>query len=340
MLLKELTALRGVSGGEGEVRSFIVDQAAPWCDEIKVDNMGSVIAWKHSKTEGAPTVMIDAHMDEVGFLVQYIRDDGMIRYLPVGGVDAAVCVSKRVRIGKNAVPGVIGCKAVHLQEAGERSQALKHSQLLIDIGAKDKKDALTKVKVGDYITFDSDFVEFGEGLVKSRALDDRVGCAVMLELMKHEYPCNVAFCFTVQEEIGLRGAKAAAFRVQPDCALALEGTTANDTTGARAHEEICSLHKGPSISFMDKSQIVNPALFDRMRALAKEKNIPWQLKRGVAGGNDAGSIQRAACGCATVTLSVPCRYIHSPSSVCATEDVENLYRLVKAFLDEGGKFGC
>ena len=213
MLLKELTALRGVSGDEGEVRSFIVDQAAPWCDEIKVDNMGSVIAWKHSKTEGAPTVMIDAHMDEVGFLVQYIRDDGMIRYLPVGGVDAAVCVSKRVRIGKNAVPGVIGCKAVHLQEAGERSQALKHSQLLIDIGAKDKKDALTKVKVGDYITFDSDFVEFGEGLVKSRALDDRVGCAVMLELMKHEYPCNVAFCFTVQEEIGLRGAKAAAFRV-------------------------------------------------------------------------------------------------------------------------------
>ena len=124
MLLKELTALRGVSGDEGEVRSFIVDQAAPWCDEIKVDNMGSVIAWKHSKTEGAPTVMIDAHMDEVGFLVQYIRDDGMIRYLPVGGVDAAVCVSKRVRIGKNAVPGVIGCKAVHLQEAGERSQAL------------------------------------------------------------------------------------------------------------------------------------------------------------------------------------------------------------------------
>ena len=336
MLLKELTALRGVSGDEGEVRSFIVDQAAPWCDEIKVDNMGSVIAWKHSKTEGAPTVMVDAHMDEVGFLVQYIRDDGMIRYLPVGGVDAAVCVSKRVRIGKNAVPGVIGCKAVHLQEAGERSQALKHSQLLIDIGAKDKKDALTKVKVGDYITFDSDFVEFGEGLVKSRALDDRVGCAVMLELMKHEYPCNVAFCFTVQEEIGLRGAKAAAFRVQPDCALALEGTTANDTTGARAHEEICSLHKGPSISFMDYDK----AYYRMALHLAEEKGIPCQPKLGVAGGNDAGSIQRAACGCATVTLSVPCRYIHSPSSVCATEDVENLYRLVKAFLDEGGKFGC
>ena len=118
MLLKELTALRGVSGDEGEVRSFIVDQAAPWSDEIKVDNMGSVIAWKHSKTEGAPTVMIDAHMDEVGFLVQYIRDDGMIRYLPVGGVDAAECVSKRERICKNAVTAVNGCKARHLLEAG------------------------------------------------------------------------------------------------------------------------------------------------------------------------------------------------------------------------------
>ena len=338
MLLKELTRLRGVSGDEGEVRGVVIDQAAPYCDEIAVDTMGSVVAWKRCKKEGAPTVMIAAHMDEVGFMVQYVRDDGLIRYMTVGGIDPAVCVGKRVLVGKTRVPGVIGCKAVHLQERDERTRALKHSQLYIDIGARDRDDALKAVSIGDYAVFDSDYVEFGRGFVKSRALDDRVGCAVMLELLKHDYPCNVAFAFNVQEEVGLRGAMATAFRVQPDCAIILEGTTANDTVGARVHEEICSAGKGPALSFMDRASIAHPGLFARMRALAQERNIPWQLKRGTTGGNDAGSIQRSQGGVATVVVSVPCRYIHGPSSVCALSDVENQYRWVKAFLDEGGTF--
>lgn len=338
MLLKELTRLRGVSGDEGEVRGFVIDQAAPYCDEITVDTMGSVVAWKRCKKEGAPTVMIAAHMDEVGFMVQYVRDDGLIRYMTVGGIDPAVCVGKRVLVGKTRVPGVIGCKAVHLQERDERTRALKHSQLYIDIGARDRDDALKAVSIGDYAVFDSEYVEFGRGFVKSRALDDRVGCAVMLELLKHDYPCNVAFAFNVQEEVGLRGAMATAFRVQPDCAIILEGTTANDTIGARVHEEICSVGKGPALSFMDRASIAHPGLFARMRALAQERNIPWQLKRGTTGGNDAGSIQRSQGGVATAVVSVPCRYIHGPSSVCALSDVENQYRWVKAFLDEGGTF--
>ena len=270
MLLKELTRLRGVSGDEGEVRGFVIDQAAPYCDEITVDTMGSVVAWKRCKKEGAPTVMIAAHMDEVGFMVQYVRDDGLIRYMTVGGIDPAVCVGKRVLVGKTRVPGVIGCKAVHLQERDERTRALKHSQLYIDIGARDRDDALKAVSIGDYAVFDSEYVEFGRGFVKSRALDDRVGCAVMLELLKHDYPCNVAFAFNVQEEVGLRGAMATAFRVQPDCAIILEGTTANDTIGARVHEEICSAGKGPALSFMDRASIAHPGLFARMRALAQE----------------------------------------------------------------------
>ena len=338
MLLKELTRLRGVSGDEGEVRGFVIDQAAPYCDEIAVDTMGSVVAWKRCKKEGAPTVMIAAHMDEVGFMVQYVRDDGLIRYMTVGGIDPAVCVGKRVLVGKTRVPGVIGCKAVHLQERDERTRALKHSQLYIDIGARDRDDALKAVSIGDYAVFDSDYVEFGRGFVKSRALDDRVGCAVMLELLKHDYPCNVAFAFNVQEEVGLRGAMATAFRVQPACAIILEGTTANDTIGARVHEEICSAGKGPALSFMDRASIAHPGLFARMRALAQERNIPWQLKRGTTGGNDAGSIQRSQGGDATGVVSVPRRYIHAPSSVCALSDVENQYRWVKAFLDEGGTF--
>ena len=156
MLLKELTRLRGVSGDEGEVRGFVIDQAAPYCDEIAVDTMGSVVAWKRCKKEGAPTVMIAAHMDEVGFMVQYVRDDGLIRYMTVGGIDPAVCVGKRVLVGKTRVPGVIGCKAVHLQERDERTRALKHSQLYIDIGARDRDDALKAVSIGDYVVFDSE----------------------------------------------------------------------------------------------------------------------------------------------------------------------------------------
>ncbi len=338
MLLKELTRLAGVSGDEGEVRAFIKEQAAPHCDEITVDSMGSVLCLKRAKGGSDRTVMVAAHMDEVGFMVQYVRDDGLIRYLTVGGIDPAVCVSKRVLVGKKRVPGVIGCKAVHLQERDERTRALKHSQLFIDIGARDKADALSRVSVGDYIHFDSEYVEFGRGLVKSRALDDRVGCAVMLELMRRDFPVDVVYAFNTQEEVGLRGAKTTAFRAQPDCALVLEGTTANDTVGARVHEEICSVGAGPAISFMDRASIANPQLFERLRALAKERGIPWQLKRGATGGNDAGSIQRARGGCATTAISVPCRYIHSPASVCNLEDVENQFRLVAAFLEEGGKY--
>ena len=338
MLLKELTSLAGVSGDEGAVRSFVIDNAAPYADEITVDTMGSVIAWKRCKKENAPTVMVAAHMDEVGFMVQYVLESGLIRYMTVGGIDPGVCVGKRVLVGRNKVPGVIGCKAVHLQERDERKKALTHKQLYIDIGARDRDDALSSVSIGDYAVFDGPYVEFGRGFVKSRALDDRVGCAVMLELLKHDYPCNVAFAFNVQEEVGLRGAMATAFRVQPDCAIVLEGTTANDTVGARAHEEICSAGKGPALSFMDRASIAHPGLFARLRDIAREKNIPWQLKRGVTGGNDAGSIQRSQGGVATAVLSVPCRYIHGPASVCALSDVENQYNWVKAFLDEGGTF--
>ena len=340
LLIKELCQLRGPSGDEGEVRSFVKEHAAPYADKIEVDNLGSVICWKYAKEnkETAKTVYIGAHMDEVGFMVQYVLESGLIRYHTIGGIDPAVCVSKRVTVGKDKVPGVIGCKAIHLQTRDEWESALKHTQLYIDIGAKDKNDAMSKVNPGDYVTFESDYVEFGKGLVKSRALDDRVGCAVMLELMKYDYPCNVAFCFNVQEEVGLNGALATTFRVQPDVALILEGTTANDTVGARVHEEVCTVGAGPTISFMDRASIAHPKLFERMRALAVEKNIPWQLKRGVAGGNDAGAVQRTAGGFATCAISVPCRYIHSPASVCALSDVENQYNLVKAFLDEGGEF--
>ncbi len=336
MLLKELLKLRGVSGNEGEVRAFILEKARPLADRVLVDALGSVLAWKDSKKKNAKTVMLAAHMDEVGFIVQYVREDGLLRYLPVGSVDPAVCVSKRVLVGPDLVPGVLGSKAVHLQEPEERTHPFTHDNLFIDIGAKDKKDALTKVKPGDFVSFDGPIVEFGDGFIKSRALDDRVGCSVLLELLKGEYDVNLCCAFTVQEEIGLNGALVSSRRVDPDFGIAFEGTTANDTPGARVHEEICTLGKGPTVSFMDNSSLANPALFAHLCHVAEEKGLPWQIKRGVAGGNDAGAMQRANKGVATAVISVPCRYIHSPASVCCLKDVEAAAALGRAFLESAG----
>lgn len=215
-------------------------------------------------------------------------------------------MGKRVLVGKTRVPGVIGCKAVHLQERDERTRALKHSQLYIDIGARDRDDALKAVSIGDYAVFDSDYVEFGRGFVKSRALDDRVGCAVMLELLKHDYPCNVAFAFNVQEEVGLARRhghglpRAAGLRHHPG-----GHHRQRHHRRARARGDLLR-RQGPALSFMDRASIAHPGLFARMRALAQEQNIPWQLKRGTTGGNDAGSIQRSQGGVATAVVSVPC----------------------------------
>ncbi len=338
MFLKELTELNAVSGNENAVRNFIKEKAAPLCDKVEVDRLGSVICWKYAKEENAKTVMLSAHMDEVGFMVQWVKDDGIIRYMEIGDVNPKVCVSKRVCIGDKKVPAVIGCKAVHLQERDERTRALKHEQLYMDIGAKDKADASKKVKIGDYIAFESEYMEFGKDKIKAKALDSRIGCDALLELMQDTYPCKVAFVFNVQTELGLRGAKGTAFAVQPDVALVLETAEANDVAGAEAHEEVTALGKGVGVAFMDKTAIANPQLFTRMTALAEEKNIPWQFVKGAVHETDTGAIQRARGGCAAVTLSVPVRYRHSPVCVCDKNDIASEVALVKAFLNDGGKF--
>lgn len=334
MRIKELCALRGVSGNEREVRNYILEIVRPLCDEIKVDTMGNVICFKKAKKDGAKTLMLAAHMDEVGFIVQYIREDGLIRYEPVGGINPAVCVSRRVEVGKDRVPGVIGAKAIHLQAPAERTVNFTHDNLFIDIGAKDKADALKKVSIGDYVSFVSDYVEFGERFVKSRALDDRIGCAILLDVLEQgRYDVDLYAVFTVQEELGLHGAMVSAHRVNPDYAIVLECTTANDTPGAGVHEEICSVGKGPAISFMDRASVANPALFATLCKQADESGIPWQLKRGATGGNDAGAIQRAKNGVATCVISVPSRYIHSSVCVSSLNDADNARKLTLHILD-------
>lgn len=332
MVLKELCALRGPSGNEHAVRDYIIEKATPLADSVTVDRMGNVIAFKKGTKPNGKHVLLDAHMDEVGMIVQGINDDGLLSYLTVGGIDPRVVVSKRVRVGEVGVPGVIGAKAIHLQSEDEYHAVLGHDRLYIDVGAKSREEAEEKVKPGDYVTFDSEWVEFGDMMVKSRALDDRVGCMVMLSLLEGEYPCDITCAFTVQEEVGLRGAHCAAGHIHPDCALILEGTTANDLGDVPEHLRVCSPGKGVAISFMDRASIGHKDMGRELRSLATEKGIPWQFKSYTSGGNDGGAVQRETFGVPVTALSVPCRYIHSASSVCSFRDIDAMYQLAEAFL--------
>lgn len=338
MVLRELCALRGVSGDEGRVREYIREKVEPFATSVKVDRLGNLIVFKKGTEENARHIVIAAHMDEVGMIVRGINENGLISYSPVGGIDPRTIVSKPVRIGDDEVPGVIGAKAIHLQRGAERETVLPHSELYIDIGAKDKASAERLVEIGDYISFESKWVEFGEGMVKARALDDRIGCMVMMSILEGEYPCDVTCVFTVQEEPGTRGAMAAAYSVSSDAAIILEATAANDMGDPNEIQKVCLVKHGVAISFMDKASIVTAPLFDRMRDLAEENNIPWQIKSGITGGNDAGPFQRMGGARATCVLSTPTRYIHSPSCVAAFADIEAQYRLVEAFLMAGGAF--
>lgn len=338
MALKQLTELRGPSGGEGPVREWIVERARPLCDELRVDRLGSVIAHKRGTVPGAGRVLMTAHMDEVALIVVGIEDDGLLHYAPVGGIDARVMVSKRVLVGEKAVPGVIGAKAIHLQSKAELAKPLSHDDLSIDIGAKDKAAAEALVSPGDYATFDSDYVEFGEGLVKAKALDDRAGCWNLLRLLEGTYPVDLTCAFTVQEEVGLRGGRAAGYAVEADCAIALEATAVSDLGDEPEHLRVGSLGAGVALSFMDRTSIAHPGLLRALRELAEKKGIPWQVKKFVSGGNEAGALQGARGGVPACVLSVPCRYIHSPASVASLGDIDRQYALARAFLEEGAKF--
>lgn len=338
MVLKELCALRGVSGDERRVRELIRERVEKFADKVTVDRIGNLYAYKKGSGENRRHIALVAHMDEVGMIVKGINDNGLISYRTVGGIDPRVVISKPVRIGDNEVPGVIGAKAIHLQSAEDRKHMLPHDQLYIDIGARDKESAEKLVEPGDYITFESKWVEFGDGLVKARALDDRIGCMVLMSILEGDYPCDVTCVFTVQEEIGLRGAEAAAFNVESDAAIVLEGEIANDLGDVEEHKKVSRLHGGVTLSMMDQSSIPSAGLYARLRELAIEQEIPWQLKQYVAGANDAAPFQRIRGARPVCELGVPCRYVHSPSSVAAFEDIEAQFRLVEAFLNEGGTF--
>ena len=333
MLLKELTAARGVSGNENEIRQLLKKLAEERGATCVIDWMGNLLAAVDGGDASAPHLLLDAHMDEVGLIITGVRDDGLLRYQPVGGIDSRVVVSKPVLLGDKNVPGIIGAKAIHLQSEEDNKHVLAHKELFIDIGAKNKADAESLCPPGTYAVFDSPLVSFGENCVFGRALDDRVGCLTLLRAIEHGYRGKLTCAFTVQEEIGLRGAVVVGHSVDFDLAVALEGTAANDLGDVPVEQQVCNVGKGVAVSYIDRSSISHPKLVQLIQNAADECKIPWQPKRFVSGGNDAGPLQRGAGAKPTAVLSVPCRYIHSPASIAALSDIQAQADLVCALLD-------
>jgi endoglucanase len=332
VLLKELTELNGISGSEYNVMEFIKNHVENYADSINVDSMGNLIVFKKGAA-GNFKVMISAHMDEVGLMVTGYQE-GMLKFKNVGGLDERILPGKRVLVGDKRIPGIIGVKPVHLQEREERGINIKSKSMYIDIGADKKEEAEAIAPLGEYVAFYSEYTELGNDTVKAKALDDRVGCAILMELIKEKYDFDLYVCFSVQEEVGLRGSEVAAYRIKPHLALVMEGTTCSDVPGVEEHSYSSTLGGGAVLTIMDRTSYSDKALVNFLYKLGEENNIKVQYKRTTTGGNDAGKIQLTGTGTKVASISVPCRYIHSPVSVMSKRDFYSCLELAKLALNE------
>lgn len=327
-MLKTLCELNGTSGREEAVREFLIAHL-PKDVSYTVDALGNLIVEKRGANRAKNKVMLASHMDEVGLIITYITEDGFLRFACVGGIDSRALFGKAVKIGEQGVSGVIGGKAIHQLTKDEKNTVPEAEDLLIDIGARTKAEAESLVSLGDNAYFDSEYIEFGDGFIKSKAIDDRAGNLIMLEMLQSDLPYDMTFCFTVQEEIGTRGAAAVTDTVAPDYAIVLESTTASDLPDVSGYRQVCKTGGGAVVGFMDRGTVYDKSLYDLSFRLAKENDIPCQTKTMVAGGNDASAIHKAAGGVKTVAVSVPCRYIHSASCVAKKEDIDSVARLAR-----------
>ncbi|APT76645.1 peptidase M42 [Marinitoga sp. 1135] len=334
--LPEITELPGISGKEDKVREYIIEKIKDKVDEYHIDVMGNLIA-KVSGKDSSKKIMVLAHMDEVGFMVTKVNDDGTFHISPVGGVDPRVVFSQRLLVN-GEIPGVIQVKPIHLQKPEERKAKPDYSQFKVYTGLS-KEEAKKKIKVGDMVTFDTKFYIEGDRAV-SKAFDDRAGCALMLNLIdkiekegKPQY--DTYFAFVVQEEVGLRGSGVAAYQIKPDVALVLEGTTAGDFPLLDEDKWATHLGNGPATFFMHSGVVLSKEIFEKIVSLAKENNIKLQFKMRTAGGTDARRLATTLDGIPSGILAVPSRYIHSPNTIIDVNDYINAYKLVELLIFEG-----
>lgn len=330
-VIKTLCNIDGVSGKEDAVREKIISLIDGHCD-YRVDNLGNLLCEKKGAAPSSKRIMFSAHMDEVGFITVGITDGGFLKLKPVGGILDSALQSRILRT-ESGRKCVFGGKTWHLVRSGDDEKKFNGPDTLYgDIGARDKAEAEKYVSLGDTLAFDTETVEFGDGLLCGKALDDRIGCGVMVDMIRSELPFDACFAFTVGEEVGLRGAGPATFTLRPDVAIVLEGTTAADLHGAEGAARVTVQGDGVAVSFADRSTLYDRELFALACETAKQASIPYQLKTAVAGGNDAGEIHKAASGVRTAALSVPARYIHTSQSTVCIKDILAMRNLAEAML--------
>ncbi len=312
--LKKLCCIDSVSGNEDSAREYIISEIKDFC-EYSIDNLGNIICFKKGKQTPKMRVMLDAHLDEVGLIIKSITADGFLKFETVGGIDTSVLISRQVLIS-GKINGVIGVKPVHLSTADERKKLPEKENLYIDIGASSRQEAEEFVSIGEYAVICGDYTE-NNGKIISKALDDRIGCATLIEIIKIYNEYDFYAVFSVQEEVGARGAKVAAFSVAPDAAIILEGTTAADISGIQSDKRVCTLGNGVAVSFMDRGTVYDREYYNA--ALNSGLNV--QIKSAVTGGNNSGTIHLSRNGVRTIALSLPCRYIHSAMSIADKNDI-------------------
>ncbi len=328
--LKKYCDILGPSGMEDEVRKAIIDDIKDSGCEYETDPVGNLIVFKKGKNRRDKKVLFSAHMDEVGFMVKYIDEEGYLWFDAVGGIDRRVVSGRRVVFCESGINGVVASKAIHMQTPEERGKCEAISEMHIDIGATDRETARQYITIGDCATFEPNYEEFGNGLVRSKALDDRFGCAALVGMINSELEYDTYFAFNTCEEIGCDGAKEVAHRLRPDIVIALEATTAGDILGVSKSKCACSVDKGAVLSLMDRSTIYDRDLVALATSVGDEKGIKWQYKNVVAGGNEAGVYQRAASGARVLAISAPARYIHSASNVLSLDDMQAVADLAAA----------
>ena len=330
-LLEKLCNAMSVSGDEGEVRRMVLEEVKPYADEVKVDALGSVLVRKKGAGKKPLRVMLDAHMDEVGFMIVSDDEDGFYQFECVGGIDERHLVGKQVIVGKDHTVGVIGAKPIHLTTASEREHAVSVDSMRIDLGPDGR------AKVGDRATFATKFKRVGPSIM-SKSIDDRIGVAILIELLKHA-PKNIELClsFSVQEEIGLRGAKVAAHYFAPDLAIAVDSTPARDLPDYEGRENYTyntQLGLGPAIYMANSSTMDDPRLVRFLAETAEKNNIQYQFRQPGGGGTDAGAIQQSRAGVPVVSVSEPHRYTHSPISISRVDDWKNTLNLLHIALQK------
>lgn len=335
-LLKKLSDAPGVSGFEDEIRNIMINELKNHVDDIEVDKLGNMIATRKGNVDGKK-IMLAAHMDEIGLMVRYIDKNGFIKFSKIGGINDQMLLNQKVSIhtSNGIVPGVIGSKPPHRMKEAERKKVLDYENMFIDIGASKREEAEEMVKLGDTATIDQSFEALGK-LHMGKALDNRIGCAVLIEVMKRaKTDATIYGVGTVQEEVGLKGAKTSAFKLNPDMAIALDVTIAGDHPGIKEEDAPAKIGEGPAIILTDASGrglITHPTVKDLLIKVGDEEEIPYQLEVSEGGTTDATAIHLTREGIPTGVISPPTRYIHTPVSVVAMEDVENAVKLILAVL--------